>query len=54
MRQEKEATKCIQELNGKELKGATISVELVTTCCILTLLYIMYALLYCRLKEALH
>ena len=30
MRQEKEAAKCIEELNGKELKGSTISVELVT------------------------
>ena len=31
MRQEKEAAKCIEELNGKELKGAKIAVELVTT-----------------------
>lgn len=31
MRQEKEAAKCIEELNGKELKGAKITVELVTT-----------------------
>ena len=30
MRQEKEAGKCIEEQNGKELKGSMISVELVT------------------------
>lgn len=33
MRQEKEAAKCIEELNGKELKGSPISVELVTISC---------------------
>lgn len=36
MRQEKEAAKCIEELNGKELKGSKISVELVTNLAIVT------------------
>jgi len=31
MKDEKEAAKCIKELNGKELKGAKVTVELVTS-----------------------
>ena len=31
MKDEKEAAHCIKELNGKELKGAKVTVEMVTS-----------------------
>ena len=31
MKDEKEAANCIKELNGKELKGAKVTVEMVTS-----------------------
>lgn len=54
MRQEKEAAKCIEELNGKQLKGSSITVELVTTASCTFYCHRHVLLLYYRPKEDLH